>query len=561
MAETPEKSKQQPIDLDDDDEIISLSDAELDTILGSAEITDAPIADIEIDLVAAPAARPQPVEEPLAETAGGGFFIDDEDETISLPEDELETILDTGSYPDDQEQPVLPEPEVVLAVEEEALRADALEEDDEPSIGAEPAVVPDFAGPETPIRSAADDSFVIIDDQPLDSPEMGLDGSSMIVEEEISTDTTMPELDFAREQAARSTDEPVVEIAGDSLDELFDEDEEISGGGIQPDQDGALDDFELEDAGPEIRLDASPAAGQGDAPGFDSLAGEQAEPDTRPVPPEFSLEEGAVDFDNDGIDDLLIEEAPVLDHEPASESEMAEEIIDIEDELIELEPVERREDLEDAGRSEVVFEDEVEDAGVSAVSPDESVPVTAPAASALPDDGFVRAPDFSDDLPAVPLEDELAEAVPVIDQVELTDEPVEFMEDEIVFAARETIPAAEPDQPAAQPVVPAGYTESPDEDELLDEEIINPDLISEMTDEVFDEPEAVDEPAAAVAVEDRNGGRELVEGLPERMRDDVRKVLGYLDNLFDELPEEKVKEFANSEYYDIYSRLFKELGI
>jgi len=37
--------------------------------------------------------------------------------------------------------------------------------------------------------------------------------------------------------------------------------------------------------------------------------------------------------------------------------------------------------------------------------------------------------------------------------------------------------------------------------------------------------------------------------------------LSYLDKLLDSLPEDKIEEFANSEYFDTYKKLFEELGL
>jgi hypothetical protein len=35
----------------------------------------------------------------------------------------------------------------------------------------------------------------------------------------------------------------------------------------------------------------------------------------------------------------------------------------------------------------------------------------------------------------------------------------------------------------------------------------------------------------------------------------------YLDQLLEALPEEKIREFANSEYFGTYKKLFEELGL
>ena len=52
-----------------------------------------------------------------------------------------------------------------------------------------------------------------------------------------------------------------------------------------------------------------------------------------------------------------------------------------------------------------------------------------------------------------------------------------------------------------------------------------------------------------------------VDTLPPSLSEDLKKILKYLDSLLEELPEEKIREFAYSEYYDIYNKLFDELGI
>jgi len=38
-------------------------------------------------------------------------------------------------------------------------------------------------------------------------------------------------------------------------------------------------------------------------------------------------------------------------------------------------------------------------------------------------------------------------------------------------------------------------------------------------------------------------------------------VIQYLDNLLADLPEEKIREFAQSEYYDLYTKIMQKLGL
>jgi hypothetical protein len=42
---------------------------------------------------------------------------------------------------------------------------------------------------------------------------------------------------------------------------------------------------------------------------------------------------------------------------------------------------------------------------------------------------------------------------------------------------------------------------------------------------------------------------------------DLQIVLSYMDKLLESLPDEKIEEFARSEQFDVYKKVFKELGL
>ena len=56
---------------------------------------------------------------------------------------------------------------------------------------------------------------------------------------------------------------------------------------------------------------------------------------------------------------------------------------------------------------------------------------------------------------------------------------------------------------------------------------------------------------------------ELTEStdIPSNLKQELKTVLSYMDQLLDSLPDEKIEEFAQSDYYDTYKKLFKELEI
>ncbi len=62
-----------------------------------------------------------------------------------------------------------------------------------------------------------------------------------------------------------------------------------------------------------------------------------------------------------------------------------------------------------------------------------------------------------------------------------------------------------------------------------------------------------------VILEDRNNVEAFTNQFPEK-KEDLVKLLSYLDGLFEKLPEEAVKKFAQSEYFDLYVKVMNEIG-
>jgi len=64
-----------------------------------------------------------------------------------------------------------------------------------------------------------------------------------------------------------------------------------------------------------------------------------------------------------------------------------------------------------------------------------------------------------------------------------------------------------------------------------------------------------------IVLESKDDVNRFVDTLPVEKRESIRKLLKYLDSLFDKLPEEVIKNFANSEYFDLYVKVLNELGV
>jgi len=162
----------------------------------------------------------------------------------------------------------------------------------------------------------------------------------------------------------------------------------------------------------------------------------------------------------------------------------------------------------------------------------DAVPAPAAAATdvaASPDDPF-----------AITLEEEQDPAVPLE-----------------AGAAAQAPPADASDVPRApRPDAPPAGRETPAADLVADGIQLEP------------EPESEPEPPAGSPVEALPAEDPPVATAPGagaetggRVRDDVRAVLAYLDQLLDALPPDKVREFAQSEHFATYKKLFKEFGL
>jgi hypothetical protein len=55
--------------------------------------------------------------------------------------------------------------------------------------------------------------------------------------------------------------------------------------------------------------------------------------------------------------------------------------------------------------------------------------------------------------------------------------------------------------------------------------------------------------------------KESPAAIPDDLKDEIRTVLKYMDHLLEALPDEKIQEFANSNYFVMYKKLFEDLGL
>ncbi|HBG66034.1 MAG TPA: hypothetical protein DDW78_06130 [Treponema sp.] len=130
-------------------------------------------------------------------------------------------------------------------------------------------------------------------------------------------------------------------------------------------------------------------------------------------------------------------------------------------------------------------------------------------------------------------------------------------------------------------------------DKEEEEEVIEPGISEEPVEQVFNEwapgeSEAEEAPAAETAeavssetaepettteespvseAESSDNGGAAAEpstssaAIPADLKEEIKSVLSYMDQLLESLPEEKIAEFAKSEEFNTYKKLFNELGL
>lgn len=100
-------------------------------------------------------------------------------------------------------------------------------------------------------------------------------------------------------------------------------------------------------------------------------------------------------------------------------------------------------------------------------------------------------------------------------------------------------------------------SEEPVQDEFIDDEIPTVAGIMAAAEEDKNESETPETPETPETTNQDNKD----DSFPEDLKSDVKSVLLYMDQLLENLPEDKIVEFAKSEQFATYKKLFNELGL
>ena len=167
--------------------------------------------------------------------------------------------------------------------------------------------------------------------------------------------------------------------------------------------------------------------------------------------------------------------------------------------------------------------------------------------------------------------DEIEEELPDVAQVEYTsaegyEAPIDLFEnDEVEPMTEKTFEYLEND---AAPTETDIAEEEESEGAINDEpaEGVFNQWNGESAEERSSEEATVEEPVVptVTALEtstETAPSSETSQGIPENMKQEIKSVLSYMDQLLESLPEEKITEFAKSEQFETYKKLFTELGL
>ncbi|MBO5731122.1 MAG: hypothetical protein J6R67_07990 [Treponema sp.] len=357
-----------------------------------------------------------------------------------------------------------------------------------------------------------------------DFTEESVDAETQLTDED--PDNGLPSMDFD----AETLEEPVIE------DDYFQDDEEFSSEidvptGIVAQQEQIFEEIELEeeDQGTEEIF------GEDDSTETDTL--EESFDVTKEQLEEYTNED-EVNSSTEEITEEFVE--PALD----SDSEIFEE--EITEPVVEefVEPVAEE------------FVEEITDEPVESVF--ESSQWEAPVVE-----------EITEETEAV-VEEATEEVEPVVEEV--TEETESVAEDTAQEPVESAFEANQWEAPAVEENM--GFAAEGDEVErflendplIIEEPVDTISIAEEELLEVLSENPVTDkleetEAGEAAIPEETFAEEPKTTNIPDDLKQDIKSVLSYMDQLLDNLPEDKIAEFARSEHFELYKKLFTELGL
>ncbi len=356
--------------------------------------------------------------------------------------------------------------------------------------------------------------------------EMKSAPSSGVISEEIAVDDT--EIDDSKEDTGFFSGDDGDDTIALSTDELsnilntadFSQDEGVDA--------AAEDDFATEEPpAEEPAVEETDTFAQNDAEVGEEIS-EEAIGAISDEASDISFDFGEENLSEPNLDDIEIDEE-VLEDDLPDEIEISKE----DDILVES--------------SSSDFMDSVQD------TTDEHQPEEGVVEEAVEDDAFSTVDNvFEEEAPAP--------------EVEVTEEPaVEETVIEEDFAADETVVEEEPiveEEPVVveeTPIEDETFVEEPVVDEAPVAEAANTFIENDFVSHEDDNNELTDSNIDYLTTEEDKADDTVDENA--ELKKDIKSVLLYMDQLLENLPEEKIVEFAKSDEFTTYKKLFSELGL
>ena len=427
----------------------------------------------------------------------GGFFHEEEDEKIALTGDEMDIILN--------------EDDTANAAGEEQQGGFFSEEDDETiALSGDELdnimLTADFteeAGADE--VTADDDADISLEDTDFSAEETAVPEEEAAPPEETDDDVVFEEIVDLDDSAL--FEESAVAEESDS-DELVIGDDDF----VDIDTDDLDIDISAEDTAEEAAAD-EPAEEETESDIFEDISTEESEDTVEEASEEISEEDDLSDIDTSADElDLLREEGVTPVTSAPEDTSYLEDDADF--------------DADEFDLSEAVI-DEPE-----LTTTDIDEPVTEPAL-----DGMDEA-----DLDIDALEDYVG------DDEELPEDDIPAMEDDLDLTS-------DSDDADVEQVIPEGLEAEIEETPVPFEDDPEGEIAVDDLEEL--DIEAGNHPGAAQTTVSAKKDFEI----PSDLKAELRNVLSYMDQLLESLPDEKIEEFAKSEYFDSYKKLFKELGL
>ena len=120
----------------------------------------------------------------------------------------------------------------------------------------------------------------------------------------------------------------------------------------------------------------------------------------------------------------------------------------------------------------------------------------------------------------------------------------------------EAVDLEELDELSLEEIPEAEEAESAEEDILALDDLAEGAATADTTEDLQLAPEQLSIPEV-----ETEGSLPVSEEMTDNLKTEMKSILSYLDLLLEDLPETKIKEFAQSEYFVRYQRLLKELGL